>query len=86
MNLKFNWYNWFHGLIAAVLTSASSGGLLIMTDPATFNFDAGFIRLLKVTGIFGLHGFLLYIKSYPTPAPWEAPKPLGEAAPPPAGS
>jgi hypothetical protein len=74
MNLQFNWYNWIHGLIAAVITSASSGGLLILAEPATFNFDDGFVRLLKVVAIFGLHGFLLYLKSYPTPAPWEQQK------------
>ncbi|HEV2350838.1 MAG TPA: hypothetical protein VG028_13435 [Terriglobia bacterium] len=66
---------WLHGLFAAFIggasTTLSSGLVLVVADPAKFNFDEGLLRLLlSVTCMALIEGAKLtfaYLKQSPLP-------------------
>jgi uncharacterized membrane protein len=67
MDLKFNWYNWLGGLVAAFISAAAGAIAVVIVDPMTFNIKAGLVPLLEVIAVFGIIAAANYLKDYPTP-------------------
>jgi len=65
--MRFEWYNWFYGLLSAVLSSAGGAIAIVIIEPNTFNLTTGIVPLLKVMGVFGVLAFGNYIKTTPPP-------------------
>lgn len=81
---------WVGAAIAAGANTLSTGLSVVVIDPATFNFGAGFTNLVKAVGIGALVqaavGAALFLSKSPLP-PEEEDEPaqsLGRILPPPA--
>ncbi len=67
--MKFEWYNWLYGLLAAVLSSVGGAIAVVIVDPTTFNLAGGLGKLLQVMAVFAIIAFGNYIKTTPPPKP-----------------
>jgi hypothetical protein len=47
---------WIKSLVAGAISSAAGGVILVIKDPATFNFETGLSNLLTVAGSFAIVG------------------------------
>jgi hypothetical protein len=57
---------WLRGLIAAAINAASSAVILIIADPAVFNFESP-TKLFMTTGAFTILAVANYLKQHPLP-------------------
>jgi hypothetical protein len=62
-----DWKTWLKGLLAAFIGAAANGVILSVTDPATFNFQAGIVHLGSVCLTSGVVSVALYLKQSPLP-------------------
>lgn len=65
-----NWHKWLEGLVAAVVSGASTAGVVVIADPLTFNpANGGARKFLTVMAVSGAFSFLAYLKQHPVPEP-----------------
>jgi hypothetical protein len=57
---------WLRGLFAAAINAASSAVILIIADPAVFNFESP-TKLFMTTGAFTILAVANYLKQHPLP-------------------
>lgn len=73
--MRFKWELWLYGLAAATIgggaNAVSAALAVIITDPKTFNFEGGLVKVLQVAGIAfligGLTAFFSYLREHPVP-------------------
>lgn len=72
---------WLHGLLSALITGLSTGVLLVIVKPETFNLYDGWDNLWKTALVMSLVGTAAYLKQSPLP-PLEDPNPPSSPNPP----
>jgi hypothetical protein len=58
---------WAYGLLATIINGFASGIVLIVADPAVFNLQEGWQKLLTTSALLGLLGAANYLKQHPLP-------------------
>lgn len=72
-----DWRTWLHGLIGAIIGGGANAIVVMVVDPAGFNFAEGFTKLWQFTALSALVSGALYLKQ--TPLPPLSPEPLTAA-------
>jgi hypothetical protein len=60
-----DWKRWLKGLVAAVVSSVASGGVVVIFDPHTFH---DWDKLWKISLALGAWGAFMYLKQSPLPS------------------
>lgn len=62
-----NWKLWIKGLASAVISGIATSVTMVIVDPATFNLQEGFNKLVTLTVVSGIVSAANYLKQSPLP-------------------
>ena len=58
---------WVRGIVATIINGLSSGTILIVASPETFNLGDGFAKLINTSAVFAMLGLANFLKQHPLP-------------------
>lgn len=64
---NMDWNKWLKGLLSAIIGGASVGITVGIVDPASFNFQDGWMNLVKVCAVSAILAAGNYLKQAPLP-------------------